>query len=134
MTYIGNNISKVIFIVILVNFLVIVESAVASFKISFIFSVRKQTDSRLRSAVHCQDTKRKVNYFLKDMKKALLTIADDYIYDMTTLASTRNPIPWTWIMLHDHDPWSKIWPWLNRRQIPKKLINDGIKFVFLGSL
>ena len=96
MTYIGNIISKVIIIAILVNFLVIVESADALLEISFIFPVRKQTDSRLRSAVHCQDTKTKVNHFLNDKKRALLTIADDYIYEMTTMASTKNPIPWTW--------------------------------------
>ena len=64
------NIPKIIIIVILVNFLVIVELAVALFEISFIFSVRKQTDSRLRSAVHSQDTKTKVNHILEDKKKA----------------------------------------------------------------
>ena len=82
-----------IIIAILVNFLVIVESADALLEISFIFPVRKQTDSRLRSAVHCQDTKTKVNHFLKDMKRALLKIADDYVYDMMSLALTKNPIP-----------------------------------------
>ena len=69
------NIPKIIIIVILVNFLVIVELAVALFEISFIFSVRKQTDSRLRSAVHSQDTKTKVNHILEDKKKHIIIIS-----------------------------------------------------------
>ena len=69
------NIPKIIIIVILVNFLVIVELAVALFEISFIFSVRKQTDSRLRSAVHSQDTKTKVNHILEDKKEHIMIIS-----------------------------------------------------------